>query len=131
MNHSEEMFARSFIVPEKRERYLSLLQSKKGRDKLRERFYHHPDLDPRFAHLVPAGQQSSTSIERLLRSKGAPDTCWVMSTNDEIDGREMKLAEALEEVAWYCDDGTLLSCIPGRLAYFELAEPGERYILER
>jgi hypothetical protein len=27
--------------------------------------------------------------------------------------------------------GTLLSCVPGRLGYFEGEDPGERYILER
>lgn len=34
MNIHEEQFAKNFIVPEKRERYLSMLDSKKGRKKL-------------------------------------------------------------------------------------------------
>jgi len=28
-------------------------------------------------------------------------------------------------------NGTLLSCIPGRLGYFEGEDPGERYVLAR
>jgi hypothetical protein len=27
--------------------------------------------------------------------------------------------------------GTFVSCIPGRLAYFEAEGPGQRYVLER
>ena len=130
MNSHEEQFARSFIVPKKRDRYLTLLESKKGRAALLEGFNHCPDLDPRYATLIPSNQQSATSIESLLRQKGAPDTCYVISDNRGIDGREMSLSDALaESVGW--NIGTFISCVPGKLGYFELEDLGERYILER
>jgi hypothetical protein len=53
-----------------------------------------------------------------------------MSASSDLDGQETDLRPALKEiVGWY--DGTFLSCLPGRLGYFEGEEPNERYILER
>jgi hypothetical protein len=130
MNPHEEQFARTFIIPEKRARYLSLLESTRGRSKLLNGFNHCHDLDPRFAKLIPPHQQSVQSIEALLRQKGAPDICYVMSANRDIDGREMSLAEALNKTV-AMDAGTLISCVAGKLAYFELEGFDGRYILER
>lgn len=130
MNIHEEQFAHSFIVPEKRARYLSLLESKRGRKKLLEGFYHCHDLDTRYAKPLPASQASDQAIEKLLKSKGAPEVCYVMSADSSLDGREMFLSEALFETV--CGDGgTLISCIAGKLAYFELEPFDGRYILER
>jgi len=130
MNSHEEKFARCFIAPQKRARYLALLESKRGRAKLLNGFNHCHDLDPRFAKEIPSGQQSADSIEALLRQKGAPDTCYVMSDNRAIDGKEMSLPDALLETVGM-DAGTLISCVPGKLAYFELEAFDGRYILER
>lgn len=91
---------------------------------------HCRDLDPRFATLIPSNQQSATSIEALLRRNGAPETCYVMSDNRDMDGREMSLSDALSETVGM-DAGTLISCVPGKLAYFELEGFDGRYILQR
>ena len=130
MNPHEEEFARNFIVPEKRARYLTLLGSNRGRKKLLNGLNHCHDLDPRFAKLVPSNQDSEQSIEELLRRKGAPETCHVMSDNSDIDNREMPLRDALSKTV-AMDAGTLISCIPGKLAYFEMEGFDGRYILER
>src|ERR1043166_4396112 len=130
MNSHEEQFARSFIIAKKRDRYLALLESKRGRAKLLDGFNHCHDLDPRYATLIPPNQQSDSSIESLLRRKGAPETCYVMSDNRDIDGREMSLSDALTETVGM-GAGTFISCLPGKLGYFELVVLSERYILER
>jgi hypothetical protein len=129
MNEHEEKFARFFIVPEKRDRYLSLLESARGRRKVLNGFNHCRDLDPRFAREIPSNEDDADSVARLLRKKGAPDQCYVMSDNDAIDGQVITLTEALEQTVG-ADSGTLISCIPGKLAYFEMEIDG-RYILER
>jgi hypothetical protein len=130
MNQHEEAFALSFIVSQKRDRYLSLLESPKGRLKLAHGLNHCGDLDMRYAKLVPAGQQSVEAIEKMLKQKGAPPLCHVMSSNPAIDEQDMPLHKALEETVGQTM-GTLISCVPGKLAYFELEDAGERYILER
>ena len=53
-----------------------------------------------------------------VKAKGAPGTCYCLSGSDELDGREMPLAAALEEVVSH-DMGTFISCLPGRLAHFQ------------
>ncbi len=130
MNVHEEQFARSFIVHEKCERYLTLLQSQRGRKKLRDSLYHCRDIDKRFAHQLPAADQNSESVARILRSKGAPEKCYLFSTESAFDGREMQLLNALYEIV-NSGSGTFVSCIPGKLGYFEFEDMKERYILER
>jgi hypothetical protein len=126
----EQALVRAFILPERRSRWLELLASRKGRGRLMKALAHEVPLDPRFAHLLPSGQQSSMKIETILLSKGAPSTCYVMSEWSELDGREMPLREALNDVVGH-GMGTFLSCLPGRLGYFEFEDPRQRYILER
>ena len=128
MNH-ESSFVRQFIIPAKRDRYLSLLQSRKGRRKLLEALNHPKDLDMRRASLVPTNAQTVNQIEALLKSKGASDRCYVISSNQDIDGSEMLLRDALEQTVGG-GLGTIISCIPGKLAYFEGEEQNERYIFE-
>lgn len=130
MNVHDEQFARSFIVPEKAERYLTLLQSDRGRKKLRAGLYHCRDIDYRFAKLLGPAEQNAESIERILRSKGAPDDCHLFSADSEFDGREMTLSDALAEVV-DSGSGTFVSCVAGKLGYFEFEDMKERYILER
>ncbi|HET8853246.1 MAG TPA: hypothetical protein VFN02_12030, partial [Ktedonobacteraceae bacterium] len=64
-----------------------------------------------------------------LLERGAPEQCYVVSTIGEIDGRQMLLDEALAWMDRSLDSGTFISCLPGKLAYFE-SEDG-RYILQR
>jgi hypothetical protein len=61
--------------------------------------------------------QGIANIYRLLQSKGAGKTCWVMSENTDFDGREVDLESVLEKVI-ASQMGTVLSCIPGKLALF-------------
>jgi hypothetical protein len=62
--------------------------------------------------------QGISNIARLLRTKGAGSTCWVISDYGEIDGKALPLESALEAVVG-TSRSAILSCIPGRLAYFE------------
>jgi len=126
----EEALFQAFAVPRKRQHYVELLNTKRGREKIRLALDHFSDLDLRFCHKVRPTEQNPADILRLLKSLGAPSTCYMMSADGELDGREMVLSEALSEVIGK-GQGTFLSCIPGRLAYFEGEEPNERYICRR
>ena len=63
----------------------------------------------------------------ILRAMGAPGTCHVIG--GEHDGKDMELLIALQQIVGY-GTGTVLSCIPGKLAYFE-GEIRERFLLVR
>jgi len=123
--HVEESLFQAFVVSTKRQRYIELLASKHGREKIVRSLDHFKDLDPRFCRHV-----ESADIPRILRGLGAPSVCYIVSSDSNLDGREMSLPDALTEVIGR-GQGTFISCIPGKLAYFEGEEPHERYICHR
>ena len=125
----EQQLVRAFVAAPQRRRFLALLETERGRKKLIRSLAHSVKLDPRFSrHLAPPS--SPESIEQELRALGAPADCYAISENADIDGQVLSLAEALSEVVGY-QMGTFLSCLPGRLAYFEAEDVGERYICHR
>ena len=126
----EEAFVRAFIVPDKQARYLDQLASRKRRDLFLNRLNHALDYDPAFAIHVAPSQQTATSIGALLRKRGAPDTCHIISSLAKWDGRDLPLHEALDLVVGQCI-GTVICCVPGRLAYYESEDIGERYLLTK
>lgn len=126
MHPHEESLIRSFILRKRRPRWLQNLQSSNKRSRMLDRLNHCRDFDARFARELG----STAQVYELLVARHAPRTCYVLSDNKEIDGREMELSSAIEQAklgGW----GTLIGCIPTRLAYY-YGECGERQmILER
>jgi hypothetical protein len=79
---------------------------------------------------VAPDRQTCRAISSLLRANGAGDTCLVISENSAFDCRRMPLDEALDLVMG-TNSGSILSCVPGRLAYYEGEEPSDRCIFAR
>jgi len=126
----EEALSRSFIVPTKRERTWELLSNPKRRKKITASLAHFKDLDPRWVVPIPPSEQTAAGLERLLRARGARDSCYLVSEASQLDSQRLPLGEALEEVIGY-GMGTLISCVPGELAFFEGEGPADRCILAR
>ena len=128
-DHEREL-VRAFFAPEVRPHYLRLLSTPRGRKKLVARLAHTDLLDDRFAYRIDSRKQTVAAIEDELGRRGAPANCHAISEDSRVDGRQMELRDALEAVVG-SGMGTFLSCIAGRLAYFEGEEPGARYLCER
>lgn len=129
MNH-EEAFAKAFLPSEKRARFIQHLADPRKR---REMLTHlNDDLPymPGFAMEVPGHQDFPSELEKLLRAKGAGTICHVMADGLKVDGRELPLREALNLVCLH-DRGAILSCLPGRLAYYKPASPAAGLLFER
>lgn len=120
---------RAFVQTDKHERFLGFLANPKNRKKFTESLSHFRWFDRRFVtpiqwkvdpnlKLWERHVQGIDNIYSLLKSKGAGLNCWVISEDPEIDGRELDLKSALEHVNGR-EIGTILSCVPGKLAYFE------------
>jgi hypothetical protein len=129
MNTEQALFA-AFAIPVKRERYVELLGTKRGRDKVRDALDHFHDLDPRFCRKVAPKQASPDAVLSALRGLGAPIHCYVFSADSELDRRKMPLSDALQNVIGM-SVGTFISCIDGILGFFQGEEPGESYICHR
>jgi hypothetical protein len=126
----EAAFIRAFIIAAKQERFVELLAKPKRRRDVLGTLYHFTDLDQRFIRRIHAAEDSAEGIEALLRSKGAPELCYAISTDPALDGRTVTLRAALTQIRGL-GHGTLLSCVPGSLGYFEGEEIHDRYVLER
>jgi hypothetical protein len=124
----EIQLIQTFIVPSKRERYIGFASAPKRRPKLIRELDHFVDLDPKY--VVPLDAKMSFDILGELVRRGAPATCYVISSNSDLDGRTMPLSVALGQV--HCMEfGTIICCVPGRLAYFNGESMKSQYILER
>jgi hypothetical protein len=120
---------KAFIVRDKQERLLSFAGSPKNRKKFTRELPHFRWFDKKYSTPVSWSPdpklklwerhvQGIENIVLLLKSKGAGETCWVISADLDIDGKLLALESALESVVG-SGTGAILSCIPGKLAYFE------------
>ena len=129
MDH-ETALINAFILRSKRDRYTVMLRNPKRRTKILNKLHHLKDLDPRFLVEISPSDHSADTIAALLVKRGASTQCHVIGGGRELDGRDLSLVEALDQVVSF-GYGTLISCIPGRLGFFEGEELKDRFILER
>jgi len=129
MEH-ESAFTKSFVLPDKQSRWLELLSNPRRRAVFLHRLADDRDLDTRFQVLLTPPQQNAQSVVNILKKKGAPERCYVISESSDFDGKEMLLIDAIEEVLGY-GMGSIISCVAGKLVYYEGEMPSHRYILER
>ena len=129
MNPHEVAFVESFIAKARRERALELLASSKNRHKFTSKFDHHGGdyFIPECIRSIEPRYQHPPNIADILGAMGAPESCHVIG--GEHDGEDMDLLTALKQIVGY-GTGTVLSCVPGKLAYFE-GEIRERFFLVR
>jgi hypothetical protein len=127
MDH-ETAFVKAFIERGKWARYLQLLPDKSRRGELLGRLNNKLDYVREFATEVPGDQDYPEKLEKLLKGLGAPATCHVLVKGLRIDGRELPLREALDTLCLHMY-GSLISCLPGRLAYYRPEAPGAGVIL--
>jgi len=120
----------TFVNPLKRKHLIEILANPKRRHRATATLAHFQDLDPSTVVPLESTAQTPAAIEDVLRSRGAGDTCHVISENRAIDGKTLSLKLALEKVVGQ-GMGTLLSCVPGELAYYEGGGPSDRCILAR
>lgn len=138
----EEAFVNRFIVKDHRERLLFELQMRhtpsrkvERRGRFLGRFSHGAlkYLDSRFLTVLEPPNSDPAVILDILNREGAAQLCYSISTADAIDGRILPLREALK-VAVGFGMPSIVSCLPGRLAYLETEQeigPPGRYILSR
>jgi hypothetical protein len=114
----ERETVRAFIQKPRQERVLLLLANPKRRREVIDELAHFKWLDDQFVHLIPPSTaHTAAELVALLRKSGAGSTVWVISEDQSIDAREMQIEEAMGRIRGMCK-GTILSCVPGRLAFF-------------
>lgn len=116
-----------FIQRSRRERYEQQLRTPKNRHKFLERLPHFKDWDESVVVALPGGEQSARAIVKKLEELGAGGECWIVSPTKRWDARALPLGDAINTVVGM-NDGSVVSCVPGVLAYYEGEELGMRLI---
>jgi hypothetical protein len=128
MGH-EEAFAKAFIATDKQARWILFLSNPKRRSEILERLNHNLPFNPALGAEVHGNQYYPAGLEQLLKAMGAGPVCQVIADSMKIDGQELPLSVALSEIGSH-GFGAVLSCVPGRLAYYKPESPGRGIILQ-
>ena len=118
----------SFMKRGKRDRYREMFSNPRLRPRLLAMLPHFKDFDPRYRLPIPSNKLFVRNIAIELQKRHSPSIVFAISEDPALDRKDLPLVEALEQVVGR-GMGTVLSCIPGHLAFIETED--ERFILER
>jgi hypothetical protein len=122
----EEAFVRSFVVPDKRQRYIELLANPKRRRKILDHLNHQFDYDSKYENHVP--HDDCQQVVNMLKNRGAAEYCHVIADGHELDGSDVTLEIALESL-WLHSFAYIIICDPKHLAYFQAETPSRPVLL--
>jgi hypothetical protein len=125
--HDQALIA-AFVKRSKRDRYREILSDPKLRRNFTGKLAHFNDFDPAYRLPFEGRKLNADSVARELLKRKSPSTVFAISEDPSMDQKELALVDALRAVVGR-GMGTVLSCLPGRLAFVETED--ERYILER
>jgi hypothetical protein len=118
----------SFVDKKHRRRLLELLERPNRRRDLKDMLWHFDRFDMQCVVPVPPSEQKPDSILRILKGYGAGSEVTIISADVRLDQQRLPLGDALNLVVG-SDSGSIVSCIPGKLAYYEGEDRGTRHIL--
>lgn len=127
--NTEEIIVNTFFIPQKRERALYELFSIKKRGAFIWKLSQNIIIKQK-AERIMASVASYETVKELLLAMNAPLECYVLSIDNEIDGRFLPLDDALHKAVG--SGPALLSCIHGSLGYLECEQSRgapDRFIL--
>jgi hypothetical protein len=114
-----------FVVKEKQKRFLEFIESKKRYDDFLHEFLNDSrNLRKDCIIEIPSNQQTPELIAAQLYKSSAKKKSYLVSSNDEIDGKVGNLEELLNLISM---EG-FVYCLETRLAYYE-GHHSWRYIL--
>jgi hypothetical protein len=126
--HNEDALIAAFVKRSKRDRYREILSNPRLRHKFINQLAHFTDFDPKYRLPFASDKLFVDSIAIELQKRRSPNIVFAISEDPALDQKELLLLDALKQIVGR-GMGTVLSCIPGRLAFVETED--ERFILER
>jgi hypothetical protein len=133
MNQTEEIFVNTFIQKNRRDRALYELTTESKRWKFCDRLCHDYLGMFESKYLQPISDLGFDPVGLLKRltKLGAKETCHVISSYDDVDGKQLPLEEAIQATLGRGFPSVLI-CVADSLAYFEAEQvkgPPPRYLL--
>jgi len=127
MDH-ELLLIKAFVIKERQQRYINLVTTAKGRKKFRNYISHFSDLNANYCVPLHSFKTYSQLYDRL-RSEGSLDMVYIIAANSQYDMQSLSLLDATKQL-FSSDISYFISCIPGKLAYYEGEEKNQRYLLK-
>lgn len=124
-DHEFEMLKCLDSKQQKRRISYFLEKGEKRRQDVINLFWHEVQFSDRYKQEVDL--KTVDEIYQILKKYGSPESVYVMSVYDDVDGVVGPLKTILSD----SHDATFVSCIPGKLAYFQYEAPGPSIILRR
>ena len=117
----EELVINTFILKRRRERARFELFNEKKREHFLWHMHNEASFESNYMERIKESVSSPRIVYDILKKRGAPDNCYVMSLFSPYDGQIITLEQGLAEVVF--NGHGLISCIHGSLAYFEEEVP--------
>ena len=124
--HIESKVIENFIIKSKRERYLNFIKKSKTRKKFTDELAHFSNQLELFEEIK---NNERSVIDAQLKRLGLKGECYVISENNELDGKRMAIDKALSE-AIGMGMGTLIVFGDAVLVFYEGEAPSDRWIIE-
>lgn len=125
-NQAELTLINKFVVKDKQERYLNFISKEKTRKKFTKELYHFRDFNWKLFQEIPGNENERDIILAKMRKHESIKTCYVISANNNLDGKSFFIAEALENIVG--EEATIIIFGNADIVYYE-AEPFDgRYI---
>jgi len=121
--HIEHSLIGAFVKRRKRERYRDILSNPRLRHKFTGQLAHFKDFDPKYRLPIPSNKLFVDNIALELQKRHSPSIVYAISEDPALDQKELLLVEALKQIVGR-GIGTILSCIPRRLAFVETEDAG-------
>jgi len=130
----EKHIVKAFFNKRIQERVMFELASSKKRLDALSRLSHNYNitLNEKYMIEIEDGSEEEVII-KLLKENGAKSTCYIISWDKDIDGKELPLDIAIKQ-SFNKRMPSIVSCISGELAYFQAEQEYRsppRYILKR
>ncbi len=124
--HIEQTLIKKFVIKDKQERYLTFLAKDETRNKFIDELYHFNDFNWKLFREIPGSENEGQAVALKVKSSKNISTCYVISTDEEYDGKLMSVNEAIENAIGI--EGTILIFGDADIIYYEGEAPKNRYI---
>jgi len=126
--HHEHSLIAAFVKRSKRDRYRDAVSNPRTRQKFTHQLAHFKDFDLKYRLPFDSNKLFAGNIARELQKRHSPQIVFGISEDPALDQKDLVLVEVLPQIVGR-GMGTVLSCIPGHLAFVETED--KRFILER
>ena len=116
----------NFVIKDKRERYLNFIKKSKTRRKFTDELAHFSSQLDNFQEIKT---NELEEINRRLQKIKSIEDCYLISENNKIDGKRLKIKDALTETIGM-GMGTLIVFGNADLVFYEGEGPSDRWIRE-